>query len=52
MLLVKWNEIQVFALLLDVSVCLELVCGSEQEEQLSALADRIAASLSAEGNAL
>ena len=52
MLFVKWNEMQVFALLLVVSVCPELVCGSEQEEQLFALADRMSASLSAEGNAL
>lgn len=37
---------QVFELLLAVSVYPEWVCGNEQEEQLSVLADRMFASLS------
>jgi hypothetical protein len=42
-------ETQAFALLLVVWVSPGLVCGSEQEEQLSVLAGRMFASLSAWG---
>jgi hypothetical protein len=44
---VGWIETRAFALLLVVSASLESVCGSEQEEQLSVLAGRMFASLSA-----
>jgi hypothetical protein len=43
---------QAFALLLVVSVFPGLVCGNEQEEQLSVLAGRVFASLSAGENVL